>query len=147
MNTIEEWKRQKKRQRSSLLVSWVIIYSIPCCASYSVLPWTILPFLSNHPGAIHPIIKIVQCKTDCVARNLINSSPQNRSDDLCSFASVFILLLWWKYSQERVSGVNSYSLLTQQTMFPILRDIANIFAILSTKNCHQILFAFHSMQT
>ena len=92
MNTIEEWKRQKKRQRSSLLVSWVIIYSIPCCASYSVLPWTILPFLSNHPGAIHPLIKIVQCKTAKAARNWINSS-----------SSVFILLLWWTQWYSKIS--------------------------------------------
>ena len=92
MNTIEEWKRQKKRQRSSLLVSWVIIYSIPCCASYSILPWTILPFLSNHPGAIHPLIKIVQCKTAKAARNWINSS-----------SSVFILLLWWTQWYSKIS--------------------------------------------
>ena len=50
------------------------------------------PFLLTNPGAIHPIIQIVQCKTASAARNWIKLFPPNRSDDLCLFFVFFLLL-------------------------------------------------------
>ena len=48
---------------------------IPVLAALAVLPRKILksrmnhPFLSNHPGAIIPILESVQCKTASATRN------------------------------------------------------------------------------
>ena len=53
----------------------------------------IYPFIVYHPGAIHPIIQIVQWKATSTARNLINSALQTESTTF-AFSSVFILLLW-----------------------------------------------------
>ena len=47
------------------------------------------PFLLTNPGAIHPIIQIVQCKTASAARNWIKLFPPNRSDDLCLFFCLY----------------------------------------------------------
>ena len=48
---------------------------IQLLAALAILPRTIWrtgwihPFVSNHPGAIHPILQIVQCKTASAAKN------------------------------------------------------------------------------
>ena len=62
-------------------------------AALTILPWGwfwrigwIHPFLSNHSGATHGIIKIVLDKTASAARNFLNSTPQTQ-------ATTFALLL------------------------------------------------------
>ena len=61
------------------------------------------PFLSNHP-----VIKIVLGKTACAARNLINSSPPNTSDNLC------LCLCLYSYSMNtRYESVETCSLSIQ----------------------------------
>ena len=49
-------------------------------------------FSFNHPGAIHPITPIVQCKTASAARNWIHYVPQKTATTTFAFSSVFILL-------------------------------------------------------
>ena len=74
---------QKRRQRS-LLLFWGknLVNSLPrqlfCLGRFRRIGW-IHPFVSNHPGAIHPII--VQCKTATTARNKF--FPTNRTDNIC----------------------------------------------------------------
>ena len=55
--TIEEEFIQKRSQRSLLLLGYRIA-SIPCHASYSMLPMK-SSYSSNHPGANHPLLHIV----------------------------------------------------------------------------------------
>ena len=49
-------------------------------------------FSFHHPGAIHPITPIVQCKTASAARNWIHYVPQKTATTTFAFSSVFILL-------------------------------------------------------
>ena len=81
-------RRIKTEEKAKVVAS---IYSVPCLGRFWRI-WRIHPFLSNHHGVYHPLIKIVQCKTASVARNWINSSPQTEATTF-AFSSVFTLLL------------------------------------------------------
>ena len=48
----------------------------------------------QHRRRMHPIIQNSPEQKSCAARNLINSYPQNRNDDLCLF---FCLYPSWRY--------------------------------------------------
>ena len=88
------WRRIKTEGKAKVAVS--VCRAAVLTRAIWKIGW-IHPFLSNHPGANHPIIKIVQCKTDSAARNWINSSPQTEGTTF-AFSSVCILLLWWQTS-------------------------------------------------
>ena len=57
--------KKKNLQRSSLLFGGQKLFNSLKNISFSL----------NHPGAIHPIIQIVQCKTARAGRKWINSAP------------------------------------------------------------------------
>ena len=78
--------KKKNLQRSSLLFGGQKLLNSLKNISFSV----------NHPGAIHPIIQIVQCKTARAGRKWINSAPPpNSSDDLyLSFCHYLSSTVW-----------------------------------------------------
>ena len=76
--------KKKNLQRSSLLFGGQKLLNSLKNISFSL----------NHPGAIHPIIQIVQCKTARAGRKWINSAPPPRTAATTfTFPSVIIFLL------------------------------------------------------
>ena len=91
MDGVDGWSSWMELMAGVLFCGENVFNSLPrkllCLGRFWRIVW-IHPFLSNHPGAIHPIIQIIQCKTASAARYLINSSP-NTNDELCLFSYLY----------------------------------------------------------
>ena len=110
--------------------------------------WCNSSFLSKHPGAIHPIIQIVQSKTANAAR--YKFSPQTEAMT-STFSSVFILPLrvqvsdrievypkvysWYAYSQESKAVTGSrediWHAVVQEFKFSFLQQSAEVWQDMS----------------
>ena len=95
-------RRRIKTEEKATVVTAVwgdIICSIPCHASYFFCTRTILKnkmtssFSSNHPGAVHPILKIVLVQNSWRGKKLNKFCPPKQQRRPFVFSSVFILLL------------------------------------------------------
>ena len=100
--------------------------------------WCNSSFLSKHPGAIHPIIQIVQSKTASAARTFTFSSVfflplrVQVSDRIEVYPKVYS---WYAYSQESkaVTGSreDSWHAVVQEFKFSFLQQSAEVWQDMS----------------